>query len=79
MINQTESFLLNLCIARHLARIYGASESAAIKRCARKVRDETKLPKLYELAKHYINHSCDKWRVESVAGVEADLRKLKAL
>lgn len=38
------SFCLNICIARHMARVYGCNEALAITRAARKVRQETKVP-----------------------------------
>ena len=50
---QKYSFCLNICIARHMARVYGQNEAMAITRAARKVRDATKDAKMYELAKAY--------------------------
>lgn len=87
---QTCGFLLNLCIARHMARIYGQNQATAITRCARKVRNETRDSKLYELAKQYASDllprtrdgkrlTGDELKVNSVAQVEADLRELKII
>lgn len=50
---QMHSQCVNLCIARHMARMYGENEARAITRTARKIRDETKDHKLYELMKMY--------------------------
>lgn len=49
------SFCLSICIARQMARVYGENQARAITRAARKLRDQTKHPKVYELAKFYAN------------------------
>lgn len=46
---QTYSHGLNLCIARHMARLYGQNQARAITKVARQIRQETKDAKLYEL------------------------------
>jgi len=51
--DQMHSQCVNLCIARHMARLYGENEARTITRVARKIRDETKDHKLYELMKMY--------------------------
>ena len=53
MTNAVESECLNLCIARHMARIYGECEAKAIFKVAKRIRDTTRDAKLYELAKMY--------------------------
>lgn len=52
---EMHSHCMNLCLARHFARVYGENEARAITRTARRIRDTTKDPKLYELAKMYSN------------------------
>ena len=47
------SFCLNICIARHMARIYGENQALAITRAARRVRAATRDAKMYELAGMY--------------------------
>lgn len=44
-------WLTNLILSAEIARIYDLKESAAIRRCAKRMRDETKSDSLYELAK----------------------------
>lgn len=83
--DEIESFSVTLCIARHLARIYGESEAQAITRCARKIRDQTKVPRMYELAKVYSGQAAartvngrrlsgDQMKVMSVTAMEAQMR-----
>jgi hypothetical protein len=84
--DEIESFSLTLCIARHLARVYGENEARAITRCARKVRDQTKHPRLYQLAKMYSGELAtrtvgdkrmtgDDMKVMSVTALEAGMRE----
>ena len=80
------SFCLNICIARHMARVYGQNEAVAITRAARKVRDATKDAKMYELAKAYSRDLApktingerltgDQLKVLSVVNMERDMRE----
>jgi hypothetical protein len=82
---QKFSFCLNLCIARHMARVYGQNEAVAITRAARKVRDATKDQKMYELAKAYSRDLApmtvdgkrltgDEVKIMSVSNLERDMR-----
>lgn len=48
-------WLTNLMIADRIARVYGASRPAAIRRCARRMRDQTISEAAYEIAKLLIN------------------------
>ena len=79
------AFCLNLCIARHMARVYGENEAMAITRAARKVRDATKDQKMYELAKAYSREvepktikgerlTGDQLKVLSIVNMEKDMR-----
>jgi len=79
------SFCLNLCIARHMARVYGENEAMAITRAARKERDATKDAKMYEHAKAYSRDlepmtvdgkrlTGDEVKIMSVANLERDMR-----
>ena len=88
--DEIESFSVNLCIARHLARVYGENEARAITRCARKVRDQTKHQRLYQLAKMYSGDLAtrtvggkrmtgDDMKVMSVTALEAQMRKAGVL
>lgn len=81
-----EYFTMNLCIARHLARVYGENEARAITRCARIVRDKTKSRSLYQLAKMYSGEiamrtvngrrmTSDELKIMSVTALEAGLRE----
>lgn len=81
-----EYFSMNLCIARHIARVYGENEARAITRCARIVRDNTKSKSLYQLAKMYSGEiplktvngrrlTSDQLKVMSVTALEAGLRE----
>jgi hypothetical protein len=85
-INQTAAFCLNLCIARHMARVYDLNQAVAIKRTARKVRQATKDVKLHSLAKSYSNElECatvggkrltgDELKIQSVFNLEQGMRK----
>ena len=47
---------VNLCIARHIARVYCENEARAITRAARVIRNETKDAKMYELAGYLGRH-----------------------
>lgn len=76
---------LNLCIARHIARVYGENEARAITRAARAVRNETKDVKMYELA-GYLGRDLapqtvngkrmtgDEQKVMCVSNLERDMR-----
>ena len=88
--DEIESFSVTLCIARHLARVYGENEAQAITRCARKIRDQTKSPRMYELAKVYSGQIAarivngkrktgDELKVMSVAAMEAQMREVGVL
>lgn len=67
--------LTNLFLARHLALVYGISEPAAIKRCARKIRDRVDYyPELVVLARRLID-APDHHAVATVENIEANLRK----
>ena len=46
------SELITLMLAWQLARVDGLSQAAAIKKCARRLRDATKDSKMYELLKN---------------------------
>ena len=46
------SELITLMLAWQLARVDGLSQAAAIKKCARRLRDSTKDSKMYELLKN---------------------------
>ena len=80
------SFCLNICIARHMARVYGDNEALAITRAARKVRQETKDAKMFELAGFYARDIApatvdgkrltgDELKIMSVANLERDMRE----
>jgi hypothetical protein len=82
---QKFAFCLNICIARHMARVYGQNEAVAITRAARKVRDATKDQKMYELAKAYSRDLApmtvdgkrltgDEVKIMSVANLERDMK-----
>ena len=85
MTNQTESHCITLCIARHMARIYGLNEARAITRAAKVIRDQTRDQKLYELVKAYtrdlapqtingVRMTGDAQKVFSVANLEQGMR-----
>ena len=77
---------LNLCIARHIARVYGENESRAITRAARVIRSETKDTAMYELA-GYLGRDLapqtvngkrmtgDEQKVMCVSNLERDMRE----
>lgn len=44
-------WLTNLLLARELARVNGLKQSAAIKRCAKRMRDGTRSQSLFQLSK----------------------------
>jgi|AntDeeMinimDraft_5_1070356.scaffolds.fasta_scaffold01803_12 hypothetical protein len=44
-------WLTNLLLAKELARVNGLKQSAAVKRCAKRMRDGTKSQSLYQLSK----------------------------
>lgn len=76
---------INLCIAMHMARVYGASQARAITRAARVIRSETKDAKMFELA-GYLGRDLapqtvngkrmtgDEQKVLCVSNLERDLR-----
>ena len=87
---EIESFSVNLCIARHLARVYGENEAQAITRCARKIRDQTKVKSMYDLAKVYSGQAAartvngrrlsgEQLKVISVAAMEERMRETGVL
>ncbi len=87
---EIESLSVNMCIARHLARVYGENEARAITKCARKVRDQTKSVKMYELAKVYAGEvasrtvngkriSGDGSKVMAITAMEAQMRVVGVL
>lgn len=47
-----QSELTTLMLAWQMARVDGLSQAAAIKKCARRLRDSTKDSKMYELLKN---------------------------
>ena len=77
---------VNLCIARHIARVYGACQARAITRAARVIRNETKDAAMYELA-GYLGRDLapqtvngkrmtgDEQKVMCVSNLERDMRK----
>lgn len=82
----TYSFGLNLCLSRHMARIYGENQARAITRTARRIRAATKDAKMYELcgmlARDLAPHTVDSRRitgdevkVSCVTNLERDMRK----
>lgn len=88
--DEIDSFSITLCIARHLARVYGENEAQAITRCARKIRDQTKVQSMYELAKVYSGQAAartvngrrlsgDQMKVMSVTAMEARMREIGVL
>lgn len=54
------SELITLMLAWQLARVYGLSQAAAIKKCSRRLRDSTKDSKMYELLKNLAATTDDK-------------------
>jgi hypothetical protein len=85
-----QTAVLNLCLARHIARLEGRSEAIAITKAARRIRDETKDKALYELVKMYAGDIApatvdgkrltgDKLKVMSVAKLESGLREFGVL
>jgi hypothetical protein len=80
-----QTAVLNLCLARHIARIENRSEAIAITRAARRIRDETKDRDLYQLVKMYAGDippatvggkrlTGDELKVMSVAKLESGMR-----
>lgn len=59
---------LNLLLAIEFARVYGTSQGAAIQRCAKRVRDETKDERMHVYAKRLIAES-NQARVTSVVSL----------
>ena len=84
------SFCLSICIARHMARIYGENQARAITRAARRLRDQTRDQQVYELAKFYTRDidpkvingkrvTGDEAKVYSVQRVEHDMKMVGLL
>lgn len=85
MLNNTKSSCITLCIARHMARLSGANQATAITRCARKLKNETRDVKLFELLKFYTKDLApatvegkrltgDELKIMSVDNLEAGMR-----
>jgi hypothetical protein len=77
---------LSLCLARHMARVYGSNEARAITRAARVIRSETTDDAMYQLAGMLgadlppttVNGqrmTADEQKIYCVSNLEGDLRK----
>lgn len=60
-----KSECVNLCLARHMARVFGQSQSDAIKRCAQAIQRDTRNVKMHQYASMLLSAS-NGMRVTSV-------------
>ena len=72
--NQAHCHAVNLLLADQMARVYGLSRGAAIQRCARVVKRETKDQGMYALADGLIKVSNDR-RINAIEKFEQDMRQ----
>ena len=72
--DQAHSHAVNLLLADRMARAYGLSRGAAIQRCARVVKRETKDPGMHALADGLIKVSNDR-RINAIEKFEQDMRQ----
>ena len=69
------SSMLDLCLARHMARIYGDNEAKALARCARARRKETTDPQFRKLLKAYADPFFPAYKkVEAAKRLEVGMR-----